>query len=279
MSDTLQHPKESGHWYSSDGKWIETVTGKNGKERAPTLRDARIYGYVPGATTILKVAARPGLEKWKRDQILMSALTLPKIKNEPLDNFAERIQQDANEQSKKAREKGTAIHAAIQEYFQKDKDECWDEWIEKYNNYNKETEATVKLIDFDIGGQDWKVEQTFSSPLGYGGKVDLYSDDVIIDFKTKEFDETADVKKMAYDTNGMQLAAYKRGVWPSFGKGLYDCDKHKEEFNNIKLVNIFISTKVPGLVLMYEWENPERLWKMFRSLLDYYKLKNNFMEV
>ena len=70
--------KESTHWYTRAGNPMYTIIGKNGKERNTTLRDARTLDLVPSVTTILGVAAKPGLEKWKQEQVLLAALTLPR---------------------------------------------------------------------------------------------------------------------------------------------------------------------------------------------------------
>ena len=53
---------ESGHWYDREGNPAYTVIGKNGKPRGTTLRDARTLNLCPSVTTILGVAARPGLD-------------------------------------------------------------------------------------------------------------------------------------------------------------------------------------------------------------------------
>jgi len=52
----------AGHWYRrSDGSPQYTIVGKNGKERDTTLRDAREHNLVPSVTTIMRIAAAPGL--------------------------------------------------------------------------------------------------------------------------------------------------------------------------------------------------------------------------
>jgi hypothetical protein len=45
-----------GHWYGLDGTPRYTITGKNGKERNTTLRDARVMNLVPSVTTIIRCA-------------------------------------------------------------------------------------------------------------------------------------------------------------------------------------------------------------------------------
>ena len=91
--------KESGHWYTRTGAPMYTVKANNGQQRNTTLRDARKYDLVPSVTTILNVAAKPGLEAWKQQQILLAALTLPKAENESIDAYAERVLEDSKKQS------------------------------------------------------------------------------------------------------------------------------------------------------------------------------------
>ena len=61
---------EAGHWYKRDGATAYTIEGANGKVRNTTLRDARKHGLLPSVTTIMRVAASPALEKWKRLDLL-----------------------------------------------------------------------------------------------------------------------------------------------------------------------------------------------------------------
>ncbi len=62
---------ESGHWYTQEGKPAYTVVGSNGKVRNTTLRDAKKLKLLPSVTTVMSVAAKPGLEAWKQQQLLL----------------------------------------------------------------------------------------------------------------------------------------------------------------------------------------------------------------
>ena len=78
----VNHAKEGGHWYRKDGTPAYTIIGKNGQERNVTLRDARTLDLAPSVTTILAMGYRPGLENWKIDQGILSALTATRIDGE-----------------------------------------------------------------------------------------------------------------------------------------------------------------------------------------------------
>lgn len=239
---------ESGHWYHRDGSPAYEVEASKGGMRATTLRDARKMDLVPSVTTIIRTASKPGLEIWKQTQLVHSALTLPRLPDEPEDAFAKRVVQDAQEQARKAREKGSEIHASIEHYF-------------KGGNVPSEHKPVIQAIEItfsDLGLKGpWSAERSFACPLGYGGKLDLHNDQAVIDFKTKENWE--DENKLGYEEHAMQLAAYARGVRPI----------------SLRRINVFVSTQELGKVAVVEWTDFERDWAMFECLLKFWQLSNN----
>ena len=148
------HTSESGHWYERDtGKPMYQVVGKNGKVRKTSLRDAKATGnLVPSVTTIIKCASSPGLEVWKLSQMLMSALTLPRLQDESLDDFAVRIQHDSKQTGIKAAERGTAIHAGIQAFYEGD----------LLDGYLAHAKATEKALEDHFGANLWLPEVSFA---------------------------------------------------------------------------------------------------------------------
>ena len=241
--------QESTHWYDQTGKPAYRIVGKNGNERKTTLRDAREHNYFPSVTTILGVAAKPALENWKIDQALMSALTLPRIEGESLDDFMSRAKKDSKDQAIKAAERGTAIHADVESGFS--------------GGFQTVAYLSVKReLDRLFPGCKWIAEDSFSSPYGFGGKVDLYSPSgIVVDFKTKD-GITQEASKLVYDEHGMQLSAYALGLG----------------FDEPIRVSIFIDRTNPGYVLTHVWdaESHARHEKMFLSLLDYWQLSKNY---
>lgn len=237
--------KESTHWYDRDGKPAYTVIGKNGKERNTTLRDARELNLYPSVTTIIGVAAKPSLENWKIDQALLSALTLPQRQDESLDDFIKRAKADAREHSIKAAERGTEIHAQIEAGFNGKDSPAY--------------QAVREELDALFPSKDWVAEGSFSCDLGFGGKIDLYGEDVFVDFKTKDgLPEKAPV----YDEHGMQLSAYAQGMGVSQPQRL----------------SIFIDRTDPTKVLSLLWDEDshQKHLQMFLSLLSYWQLSKNY---
>ena len=251
----MSHPSESGHWYDRTGKPCYTITAKNGEQRPVTLRDARKNGWVPGTTTIIKCAAAPGLERWKLNEMLHAALTLPRGPTEPEAEWISRVWADSRETASKAAERGTAIHAAIQGsyegvhpgpgelwYHVMGADEALSEWVGK-------------------SGVEVEAEKSFASPLGFGGKVDLHgTPDFVLDFKTKEFDEDTDLK--TWDSHWMQLAAYRVGLG----------------MPKARAAICYVSVTNPGLSRLIEITERELNtgWAMFQALLAYWKAKSGF---
>lgn len=246
-----EYASESTHWYAKDGSPCYTVVGKNGKERNTTLRDARQLALVPSVTTILKSAAAPGLEQWKMNQVLLAALTMPRIEGEPEPDYIARILRDSKEQGKKAAERGTIIHGALEKAYT---------GIEVAPEFQPYVDGTMASIKATFGGQEWSAEKSFAHEFGFGGKVDLHSSEVVIDFKTKEF--TEDKLPDAYDEHFLQLAAYRAGL----GYPMARC------------ANVFVSVTVPGLVHIVEHSSEDlfRGWSMFSHLLKYWQHKNKY---
>lgn len=262
MTTIIARSAESVHWYRQDGGPQYTVPAKDGSERPTTLRDARKMNLVPSVTTVLKIAAKPGLEAWKLEQMLLSSLTLPRVENETEQAFIARIVADSKETGKRAAELGTRIHESIEGWFSGKKD------VEHRSSAVAFEEAVLKHFQTHPD-QPWRTERSFASPMGYGGKVDLYCIPdgnapvgIVLDAKSKDFGP--DDKVDAYDEHLMQLAAYRHGLGVP----------------HARCANVFISRTHPGVIKIIEWSEEELRtgWEMFQCLLQFWILKNKFGE-
>ena len=248
-------PSESNHWYTKDGAPAYSVTAKNGEQRSTTLRDAKKMGLLPSVTTIMKVAASPGLEAWKMNQMMLAALTLPRGEDEGEESFIKRIQSDSKDQARKAAERGTEVHSAIERFYEG----------HIHADSLPYLEAVYKAVNEAFGDLEWAVEKSFaqtSSSAGFAGKIDMHSKDgdgVVIDFKTKEFTSDSLEKVVGFDENVMQLAAYRTGL----------------VLPKARCANVFVSVTEPGLVVVKEWTQDElwRGWSMFDALKTFYYAK------
>ncbi len=236
------------HWYQQDGSPLYTVIGANGKERDTTLRDARKLNLVPSVTTIMQMAAKPGLDNYLQTQLLDAVVTIG-VHNS--DFWRQSVIQKSKEHSSKAAAAGTKIHDALEQYY-------------LGNGLTMAMhDICVPVIDLLITkfpNARWEPELSFSHKSGFGGKVDMSeSSGIILDFKTKDTDDIT--KMVPYDEHGMQTAAYAVGL------GMSGADRY----------NLFISTKVPGLVNLTKSEDFGRDWGMFQNLLSFWKLKNKYV--
>jgi hypothetical protein len=233
----------AGHWYDKDGNPQYTIIGANGKERDTDLRDARKLGLVPSVTTILKVAAAPALDIWKQQQLLKAVAEVPRLDEEPEKEWFSRIVKTSKEAGDKHMDRGTSMHNEIEDYFNKRQRE--------YPDFAKETYfAVVK----EFGSQNWITEKSFAAD-GFGGKVDLHCEDIVIDFKTKE---VVDEKTDAYDEQLMQLAAYRVGL------GLPDA----------LCANVFVDLQGNVKIIKHDESDLQKAWLMFSHLLAFYRVKN-----
>lgn len=252
----IKHAKESGHWYTREGDPAYTVKSSKGEDRPTTLRDARKLDLVPSVTTILGVAAKPGLEIWKQNQVLLAALTLPRQEGESEQDWMERIIEDSKKQGREAAEFGTAIHAAIQAHFE------GDSYDPDFKNY---VEGAVMAISSHFNDWEWISEKSFCHEIGFGGKCDLHVpssyrfEGFVVDIKTKDFGP--EDKVAGYDEHLLQLAAYRMGL----------------RIPTARCANVFVSRNHPGLAHVIEWsqEDLDRGWQMFVKLVEFWQLKNN----
>ena len=244
----IKQASESGHWYTKTGDTAYTVEGKTGL-RSTTLRDARKLNLVPSVTTILGVAAKPGLQTWLQTQVLLAALTLPRKEGEPEQDWLERVMSDSKAQTRQAADRGTAIHGVIESYFEQIPSQEWPPYVKNVE----------KALTDAFGAQLWNSEKSFAHELGYGGKVDLSAPNIVVDYKTKETDLA---KVEPYHEHEMQLAAYCVGM----GYKIEDC----------RAAIVFVNGTTNEVKLCeIPQANLKLAWECFTHLLAFYRLKNN----
>jgi hypothetical protein len=168
---------ESGHWYAADGSPAYRIIGKNGTERNTRLTDARELGLVPSVTTITGLLAKAGLNNWLQQQVLLAALTLPRADGESEENWLQRVMSDAKSTGREAADRGTRLHGVLEDFY-RGKNYDFPEFVARVHTA-LETHFGTNHI--------WEAERSFASN-GYGGKVDLISANIVVDFKSKEGD-------------------------------------------------------------------------------------------
>ena len=247
-----------GHWYDKAGEPRYEVMGKKGK-RPSTLRDARKYEWVPSVSTVWgEIVSRHMLNKWIQTELMKALHEQVRLNSTDVLSFedVEKLaRSEFNKKQQKVMNRGTDIHDHLERYFKK------EEVAEEFKPLCQGVEAKLNEV---CGPQEWEVEQSFSHPLGYGGRTDLSNDEWIVDFKTKEFPDKPDVKKMVYDDHGVQLAAYDQGIPVNGLTG------------SRRLLNLFIDVGEGHRVLEWEHEDIPRFREMFNSALSLWKLTKKY---
>lgn len=258
-----------GHFYLPDGTPLYEVPNKSkpGQMRDATILDAKKVGAYPSVTTIIDLVRKPQLEVWKETQAILSALTYPNLEylleTAGPEAVIQTLRRDSQQQVRDAAEQGTAVHDAIEAYYKRGI--CYDD-----DPHYASVVATAELIHQHCGARVWEAERWFAHPLGFGGKIDLVSDEWILDVKTKP--GAADSHKM-YPEQLMQLVAYDVGYprLKGFVSGPTDLLKRKK-------ANVIVSRDIPGSVAFWEWPDTldmqRKQWRMFCALLSYWQIAN-----
>jgi hypothetical protein len=232
-----------GHWYTKDGKPCHFQA--DGKDT--TLRHARKQSLVPSVTGILDIVDKPGLTNYLINQTMDAAWDMPQLED-TYDEWCKEVRQKAKEHSLNARDKGSAVHKALEDDAN---------GLVPSDHLDIVERVTEALDDeFEEEMRDVVPEASFSHRLGYGGAVDLSSPKLILDYKYK-----ADglKKRMVYETHIGQLAAYRCGLG----------------YHQARCGNVFISDDEVRIVMLTE---EELSWGLdyFQILLSLWKHTKKF---
>jgi hypothetical protein len=245
---------EQGHFYTKEGKPAYEIIGANGKQRATTLRDAKKLGLLPSVTTITKMEAAPGLERWKIQQACLACMTLPRLEGESDDAFMARALTDSQEQAKKAASRGAYLHGLLEQ--------CIQGSVTLAEEDSVIVTPVLEWIRVNFGGYKLHAEHSFAHASGFGGKTDLLAEGdggfgVLIDFKFKDGVDPAETK--GYPEHITQLSAYANGTG----------------FPEARCINLFIDSRRPGIIVPREWTAEEREtgWAAFKCLLRLHQLR------
>lgn len=252
MSQLIQRTEESSHWYLVNGTAYHTVPNKSrpGESRSVTLRDARTAGALPSVTNILNVISSPQLEAWKREQVVLSALTLPRNPGEDDQSFARRVVQDAETISRDAMDLGTRVHACAEAWVREqplpDDLDAWAHFAPARSILGQFSFTHVEAV-------------VVNAAHGYGGRLDAAGHHkeslrrVVADIKTQNVKVNAkgEPAPSYYDKWALQLAAYAMAL------GLPQ---------TTMLCSVVISTSQPGAWLKVWDDKPlSYYWEAFQA--------------
>lgn len=248
-----------GHFYDRDGNPQHFTNGRDS-----TLRDARKHGWFPSVTGILDTLDKPGLNNWKLKRVSTAAWDNPPVGFDTPESYHDLLMQEAFKESEGQRDRGSEIHAAMEDIWNGDKVRGDGDIIEI-------ADAACSAIRAYCETGDFTPEITFAHRVGFGGMVDLHSDEFCIDYKSKDITDqqwdkyTAGKKPypaLAYPEHAMQLAAYDQGL----------------ENPGRRCINVFVDRQIPGRVVIHEWDvsDMDTAWEKFRLLVRYWQLAKNY---
>ncbi len=247
----IRRPDKGAHWYLKSGDAFYMTPKADGEGLRPvTIRDAFKVGAYRSVTNVLAVLDKPGLDLWKTEQTIISALTLPKLEGENDHEFAERVIIDSQAQGKKAAEAGTRLHELAGGWLISGQIPAPDSESRLLAPFQAWCQANLHPDDPLVAAPESVV---LNHQYAYAGRADLpvrFKDGSIahVDLKTQEvkLDTRAQPKPAFYDEWALQLAAYSRGI---FADGSYPPPMPW------RLISLVIDRTRPGCY-MHEWTDP-----------------------
>lgn len=230
------------------------VKKKDGSGTRPTtVADARKLLLVPGPSTVLKLLDKPALMDWKIRQGVYAYATAPIIEGETIDQRITRIldtEGQHEEEAALARDKGTAIHEAIEKAL------CWQPWDESLKPYVDPVMGEIAHIGRVV------LTEKILVGRGYAGKVDCVVESdlfvTVVDFKTCKNVPERD----AWPEAKIQVGAYCGALGITGDK-------------RIAGMIIYISTTDPGVIKPFYIDDWEKEFRKFQLLLRFWQMMNN----
>ena len=243
MSQFVKH-NESSHWYEL------TSTGEIVPQYDATL-EARKFNYFISPTSIEKdIIANPALTRWIKNEIAKAFVSTPRLQGESDDSYAQRCLTKSDQISTNAREKGTAIHAAIEGYPNPPGNEydsyysSFKDWFE--NQFSEKISSEIMLAN---------------PYIGVAGRCDLIArhkelGPVIIDVKTQNVRKSPTF----YDSFPRQLSFY------AMAYGLRNGGQVP------RIMSLIVDSNAPHViepkhVKLYTREEQGHAWREFLSIV------------
>jgi PD-(D/E)XK nuclease superfamily len=247
LTDNKQ--KLSGsHWYTAGGDPCHHVPKAKGEGLRPTtIRDARTKGLLPSVTNILSVIAKPGLDKWKLNQVALAAYKSPANGQESAEYYCGRIIEAAFDQVVEAADLGSRIHDALEAILEgRPVDDDLRVYVEPCIKWKQDRGLTFSHREVVL----------VNTVEGYAGRCDVLGHGkagqlVVIDYKTRKTKPGEDCT--AYDGQGAQLAAY---AVAHFGE---------DKLDQVHAANCYISTTEPGRFEVYKHPDLRAEWEYFKA--------------
>jgi hypothetical protein len=250
----------SQHFYNIHGNPCHTQTIKGGpnkgKQRNTTKADAKRKGLFPSVSAYTGMMAKEWLLAWSIKGVLDIAYDQPAIAGEDQDGWRKSITQKWDKLKMEPAERGTALHAAIEDYY------TAEPWTVSEDDYYFCMPVIHKLEDLGVEVEHAE-KVVVNASMGYAGTADIIEKTgQIDDFKSKDF-KGRDTVIPSFD-HCMQLAAY------------FVAANGHDDF--LPCRNIYFCRNEPDKVAVKEW-TPDDLktgWEAFQACLTLYRLTTGF---
>lgn len=261
--------KKSARWYDQNGAPVNEVPYADPEKglRPTTLADARKLGLLPSVTSVIAIKAKPAINQWRENNLLLQALTLDKPKDTDLGEWAKEIVRQWEEENAKGKDLGSLVHRLIERVLRFENFDDLD--IPEREKY---IEAIAKLQTGDRlkNADKLKVEESERSFVNknhaFAGTIDFLGyfegKRSIIDFKTQG---VKNGEVAIYRDWLMQLAAYYYGAF-------------NPQNDALELINIVFSTTKPGEYFIIRWPREEiaPAWVAFQASLALWRWEHKF---
>jgi len=232
MAILAKQRQSSSHWYTRAGEPAHKQPKANGGGLRPTtLADARKKSLIPSVTTITGTMAKPTLERWKLNQVALTAYESRPTEDEAADYYCKRIVSQSMESTDEAATFGTEVHDALEKMFAKGIEPPEELAVYCQPVKNWFAEKGLQFIEAE--------KRLVNIKEGYAGMTDIIArgkegQAAIIDWKTRKTRERQKVKP--YDWQPEQIAAYAAAYW----------GEEAVLAGQVTGANVFISSTEPG---------------------------------
>ena len=267
----LQHKTQSLHWYSAkDGSPAHDAT----------LREARKDNLLPSVTSIIKNWYNPMLERYKINEALKAAVTLPRIAGEDDEAFGQRCLEESLRHAIEAASAGTALHGELEAW-----NKSWEGWDAKATGFplpQAFPAFSPQYEQFCLPYADYATKNysrivrseitLFSANMGIAGRTDLIAMDkrlgmVIADYKTTK------------------VKSYKGkkdpGFWPSYCWQLAVYAELYRLQNDLpeppRIVSLVVDLDQPGIYeKVWEVEEQTRALEFMKHLIAAWQIEKKY---
>jgi len=264
MAVLTKQRQSSSHWYTRVGEPAhKQPKAKGGGLRPTTLADARKQSLIPSVTTVTGIMAKPTLERWKLNQVGLTAFDSRPTDEETADYYCKRIVSQSMESTDEAANFGTEVHDALEKMFADGIEPPEELAVYCQPVKNWFAEKGLEFIEAE--------KRLVNLKRGYAGMTDIIArgkagQAAIIDWKTRKTREGQ--KVTPYDWQPEQIAAYAAAYW----------GEEAVLGGQVTGANVFISSTEPGRldVSSYDGSKIKESYEIFLKITDLWRYMKGY---